>query len=86
MYKGKNNDTCLKVYRDKLSNGYRDVIKANCIDLTSVQRLRTNQYGISQSLEFTHLPYTNILGIRQEYFMTEKYLTIDMNMIKIIKE
>lgn len=98
VYKAKNNNTCLKVYRDKLSNEYRDVIKANYIDLTSVQSLRTNpyfltpiklstnQYGILQSIELPRLPYANIWGIRQEYFMTEKYLTIAMDMIKIIKK
>ena len=98
VYKAKRNDTCLKVYREKLSNIYRNVIKDNYCDLNSVQNLRisktfltpiklsTNQQGNLQSIEFPYLPYPNIWTMRQEYFMTEKYLNIIMNMITTIKQ
>lgn len=98
VYKGKSNATCLKVYRDKLQDVYRDVIKTNYVDLTSVQSLRnnpyfltplklsTNQYGTLHSVEFPFLPYQNIWGIKRNCFMTEKYLTVILNMIKRIQE
>lgn len=98
VYKQKYNNTCLKVYRDKLSDTYRSAIKLNYIDLTKIHSLRnnpqfltplsisTNQYGTLQSVELPFLPCPNMWHIKRQCYMTDKYLQVALSMIKIIKE
>lgn len=97
VYKN-NEETCIKIYREKLSNIFRETIKQNYIDISQVPNLINNPYfltplklstdrnGILQYVEFPFLPYQNMWAIKREHFMTKKYLITISNMIKIIQE
>jgi len=98
VYKDNKNGTCIKVYREKIPESYRNVIKLNYLDLDKIKSLRddpqfltplklsTDRNGTLQAVEFPFLPYKNMWGLKRQSFMTPKYLTAIIDMTKIIKK
>ena len=98
MHKQNASKMCTKVYRKRINDSYRNIIKLNYIDLDKIDSLKNNpqflmplklvlnRQDILQSIEMPFLPYKNMWQIKKENYMTKKYLDAINDLIKMALE